>query len=381
MFSFDDICESATFTGIVDYIKDLHQNIVDKQTEKCSDGKLLGEILQMEEESSRVQFTVARFQHSGKFGTQKKSFQYLEKNLPKKDQQLILFLDSDTTVYRNTISELVDFMERRSKNSVGTTCMVHCKTSDRFNILHYLQDVEYSQVNLLIRQLENYLGAVSCLPGVCTMIRFEVLAAVSGDYFSDDSRDDCKNTFDYFQKHLGEDRYLTNLLIMMNPKQHGRSTFCSSAKCKTEPVSSLSGLIRQRRRWILGTLPNQLQLITSPKIWTSMPLLAFEQLLYSIVPGGSLFYVFLIHHISEYFDTSLTLEIRQSRLIGFLIGLGVAIVPIWIPVVLYSVSRKRLKMIFMFPVLFLVQPFLNMLYAFDAIKTVRKRTWGGVRAK
>lgn len=58
---------------------------------------------------------------------------------------------------------------------------------------------------------------------------------------------------------LGEDRYLTTLMLKTFPKR--KNIFCQQAICKTIVPDTFSVLLSQRRRWINSTVHNLLELV------------------------------------------------------------------------------------------------------------------------
>src|SRR5579871_3083150 len=62
--------------------------------------------------------------------------------------------------------------------------------------------------------------------------------------------------------HLGEDRYLTTLMLKHFP--HMKLIFINDATCKTHVPEKWSVLLSQRRRWINSTVHNLLELVFLP---------------------------------------------------------------------------------------------------------------------
>ncbi|KAI9136872.1 chitin synthase-domain-containing protein, partial [Paraphysoderma sedebokerense] len=96
---------------------------------------------------------------------------------------------------------------------------------------------------------------------------------------------------------LGEDRYLTTLMLKSFPKR--KMIYVPSAVCKTEVPTSFSVLLSQRRRWINSTIHNLLELILVPDLCgifcCSMQFVIFLELLGTIVmPSSLLFLLYLI---------------------------------------------------------------------------------------
>ena len=77
--------------------------------------------------------------------------------------------------------------------------------------------------------------------------------------------------YQFHRYHLGEDRYFTHLL-MIKPGEKAILKFNPEARCKTEAPDDLWTLLRQRRRWYLGTICNAIADIMTPKLWINFPL-------------------------------------------------------------------------------------------------------------
>ena len=75
------------------------------------------------------------------------------------------------------------------------------------------------------------------------MIRMEALDAIAPFYFVDL---DVSKDVNYHRFYLGEDRYLTHLLMIMYPSHS--IGFCFSACCKTEAPDTIEKYMKQRRR-------------------------------------------------------------------------------------------------------------------------------------
>jgi len=63
---------------------------------------------------------------------------------------------------------------------------------------------------------------------------------------------------------LGEDRYLTTLILRAFPKR--KTMYCPSAVCETIVPNEFNVLLSQRRRWINGTIHNMFELIVTPEL-------------------------------------------------------------------------------------------------------------------
>ena len=208
-----------------------------------------------------VRITVNRFEHSGKRDTQAKSYEIIDRLYEKDDSARILFIDSDIVLHPNAIHNFI------ARNTVATTGLITCRTSQDFNLLQCLQDAEYLNDQVFIRSTEVLLGAATCLPGALTMTNMKTLREVAPTYFQ---TVDMEESIDYHRLHLGEDRYLTYLLLQ-RASEDERVGFQASAQCKTEAPSSFISLLKQRRRWFMGTCTNDIAMLLSYDIWIRIP--------------------------------------------------------------------------------------------------------------
>jgi chitin synthase len=63
---------------------------------------------------------------------------------------------------------------------------------------------------------------------------------------------------------LGEDRYLTTLMLRAFPKR--KTAYCPSAICETIVPAEFKVLLSQRRRWINGTIHNMFELVVTSEL-------------------------------------------------------------------------------------------------------------------
>jgi len=362
MMSFDDYEISETFAQLVDYLQGRPST-----SNAVRFAENYPEMINVDFKG--IHFTIARFEHSGKLGTQRKTFEYLQKKYPVGNERpRLFFIDSDVVLYPETVRELSMYLEK-NEDREAVTGFVFCQNAWSFNLWQYMQDAEYAEAQLLYRSAETSLGSVTVLPGVCTMIRFEALESVAGDYFYSEA---AKNAFDFCHKDLGEDRYLTHLLMMKSPEKKGRLGFWMLGKCKTEAVESFWKLVNQRRRWLLATITNEALMLSTPRLWFNMFFLMLFRFFMSLKFGGLLFYVYLLDVCLSYYENDILLKV---------LFLALAIVPQWFVVSLLAISERRFKIILLFPIFFLFGPLFTFFFTINSILTLRNRSWGGPRAK
>ena len=104
---------------------------------------------------------------------------------------------------------------------------------------------------------EALLGAITCLPGALTVVRISAMRELARVYFA---QADADSTFEFCRRKLGEDRYLTHLAMEAFPAYS--IGFIPDAISKTEAPDNFANLLKQRRRWLLGSLANEVYCLT-----------------------------------------------------------------------------------------------------------------------
>ncbi|KAI0852440.1 glycosyltransferase family 2 protein [Daldinia vernicosa] len=322
--------------------------------------------------SARI--TVSRFPHGGKRHCQKSTFKLIDKvykeYLKRNDNLFILFIDSDCILDRVCLQNFIYDMELSPGNSRDMLAMtgVITSTTRKHSIITLLQDMEYIHGQLFERTVESGCGAVTCLPGALTMLRFSAFRRMAKYYFADKA-EQCEDLFDFAKSHLGEDRWLTHL-FMIGAKKRYQIQMCTSAFCKTEAVQTVKSLIKQRRRWFLGFITNEVCMLTDWRLWKRYPILLVVRFMQNTIRTTALLFFIMMLSI-------MTTTIRIDRLpVGFIaISLGLN----WLMMIYFGLKLKRFK-IWLYPIMFILNPFFNWYYMVYGIFTAGQRTWGGPRA-
>jgi chitin synthase len=321
-----------------------------------------------------ARITVSRFPHGGKRHCQKATFKLIDKvyteYLKRNDNLFILFIDSDCILDRVCLQNFVYDMELSPGNTRDMLAMtgVITSTTKKHSLITLLQDMEYIHGQLFERTVESGCGSVTCLPGALTMLRFSAFRRMAKYYFADKA-EQCEDLFDYGKCHLGEDRWLTHL-FMIGAKKRYQIQMCTSAFCKTEAVQTYRSLIKQRRRWFLGFITNEVCMLTDIRIWKRYPILAVVRFMQNTIRTTALlFFIMLISIIS----TSKKIKDLPVGFIGISLGLN------WLMMIYFGAKLKRFK-IWLYPLMFIINPFFNWYYMVYGIFTAGQRTWGGPRA-
>ncbi|KAI9491145.1 chitin synthase [Zychaea mexicana] len=181
--------------------------------------------------------------------------------------EYVLMVDSDTEVHTNALNHMISTMlhDGRIIGLCGETQLVNEDKS----LTTMIQVYEYYISHHLAKAFESLFGSVTCLPGCFCMYRVRtpvknepliVSPKVIGDY-SDNNVDTLhkKNLL-----HLGEDRYLTTLMMKHFPQY--KMKFTPYAQCKTVAPEQWQVLLSQRRRWINSTIHNLFELVLLPDL-------------------------------------------------------------------------------------------------------------------
>ncbi|KAF8249775.1 hypothetical protein K440DRAFT_542472 [Wilcoxina mikolae CBS 423.85] len=321
-----------------------------------------------------MRITVSRFEHGGKRHCQKKTFRLIDKvyaeYLKRHDNLFILFIDSDCILDKVCIQNFVYEMELKpgSKHNMLAMTGVITATAKKQTLITLLQDMEYIHGQLFERSVESACGSVTCLPGALTILRFSAFRKMAKYYFADKA-EQCDDLFDYGKCHLGEDRWLTHL-FMIGAKERYQIQMCTGAFCKTEAVLSFRSLLKQRRRWFLGFITNEVCMLTDIRLWRRYPVLCVVRFMQNTIRTTALLFFIMVLSI-------ITTTQKVSQLpVGFIaVSLGLN----WALMFYFGIRLKRFKA-WLYPLMFVINPFFNWVYMVYGIFTAGQRTWGGPRA-
>ncbi|OQD72950.1 hypothetical protein PENDEC_c018G05335 [Penicillium decumbens] len=210
--------------------------------------------------------------------------------------EYILQVDADTVVAPDAGTRFVSafLSDTRLIGVCGETALSNAKTS----MVTMIQVYEYYISHNLTKAFESLFGSVTCLPGCFSMYR--IRSAETGkplfvskeivEAYSEIRVDTLhmKNLL-----HLGEDRYLTTLLIKHHPKFKTKYIFRSHAW--TVAPESFAVFLSQRRRWINSTVHNLIELVPLQQLCGfccfSMRFIVFVDLLSTIIQPVTVAYV------------------------------------------------------------------------------------------
>ncbi|CCX06546.1 Similar to Chitin synthase 8; acc. no. Q4P9K9 [Pyronema omphalodes CBS 100304] len=218
--------------------------------------------------------------------------------------EFILQIDADTVVAPDSGTRMVASLvaDTRIIALCGETGLNNAKHS----FITMIQVYEYFISHNLSKAFESLFGSVTCLPGCFSMYR--IRAAETGkalfvsreiiEAYSENRVDTLhmKNLL-----HLGEDRYLTTLLLKHHPSF--KTKFIFDAHAWTIAPDSWSVFLSQRRRWINSTIHNLAELVPMQQLCGfccfSMRFVVFLDLLSTIIAPVTVGYLcYLIYMVA-----------------------------------------------------------------------------------
>ena len=286
--------------------------------------------------------------------------------------EFMLQIDADTVVAADSATRMIaTFLhDTRIIAVCGETSLSNAKSS----IITMIQVYEYYISHNLTKAFESLFGSVTCLPGCFSMYR--IRAAETGKPLFV-----CKEICDDYAEirvdtlhmknllHLGEDRYLTTLLLKHHPKF--KTKFIFNANAWTIAPDSWTVFMSQRRRWINSTVHNLMELIPLQQLCGfccfSMRFIVFLDLLSTLIaPVAVAYIVYLIVLLA--IDSSVV-PLMAFVLLGAIYGLQAII----------FILRRKWEMIGWMIIYILAMPVFSMglpLYAFWHMDDF---SWGNTR--
>ncbi|KAK5682796.1 hypothetical protein LTS10_005926 [Elasticomyces elasticus] len=202
--------------------------------------------------------------------------------------EFLLQIDADTVVAADSATRFVSaFLHDTKLIAVcGETALSNSKSS----MITMMQVYEYYISHNLTKAFESLFGSVTCLPGCFSMYRIRAAETgkplfVSREIVQDYSEIRVDTLHAKNLLHLGEDRYLTTLLLKHHPKY--KTKYIMRAHAWTIAPESWSVFMSQRRRWINSTVHNLIELIPLQQLCGfccfSMRFIVFLDLLSTII--------------------------------------------------------------------------------------------------
>ena len=220
--------------------------------------------------------------------------------------EVALMVDADTKVFPDSLTHMISAMVKDPEimGLCGETKIAN-KTQSWVSMI---QVFEYFISHHLAKSFESCFGGVTCLPGCFCMYRIKTPKGAQNYWVPILANPDIvehysENVVDTLHKKnlllLGEDRYLSTLMLKTFPKR--KQVFVPQAVCKTTVPDKFKVLLSQRRRWINSTIHNLMELVLVRDLCGtfcfSMQFVVFIDLIGCIVlPAAIIFTVYVGKH-------------------------------------------------------------------------------------
>jgi chitin synthase len=180
--------------------------------------------------------------------------------------EMVLMVDADTKVFPDSLTHMISAMVKDP--DVMGLCGETKIANKRASWVTMIQVFEYFISHHLSKSFESVFGGVTCLPGCFCMYRIKAPKGGQNYWVPILANPDVvehysENVVDTLHTKnlllLGEDRYLSTLMLRTFPKR--KQIFVPQAVCKTTVPEEFRVLLSQRRRWINSTVHNLMELV------------------------------------------------------------------------------------------------------------------------
>lgn len=171
--------------------------------------------------------------------------------------ELMIFIDSDSFVEKNTTRALVKYFVNKKVAAVAGHAYV---ANENKNILTKMQSVRYFVAFRAYKASEALFGAVTCCSGCCSAYRREYALEVLDEWLG--------QSFLGVRCTYGDDRSLTNYLLQKNY----HTLYASDAKSRTFVPETFKKFMRQQLRWKKSWVRESLK--ASTFLWKRNPIMS-----------------------------------------------------------------------------------------------------------
>jgi chitin synthase len=223
--------------------------------------------------------------------------------------EMVLMVDADTKVYPDSLTHMISAMVKDPE--IMGLCGETKIANKRSSWVTAIQVFEYFISHHLSKSFESVFGGVTCLPGCFCMYRIKapkggqnywVPILANPDVVEHYSENVVETLHTKNLLLLGEDRYLSTLMLRTFPKR--KQVFVPQAVCKTTVPEEFSVLLSQRRRWINSTVHNLMELVLVRDLCGtfcfSMQFVVFVDLVGTLVLPAAIAFTFYVSKSSLY---------------------------------------------------------------------------------
>jgi chitin synthase len=217
--------------------------------------------------------------------------------------EAVLMVDADTKVFPDSLTHMLCAMVRDP--DIMGLCGETKIANKRDSWVTAIQVFEYFISHHSSKAFESVFGGVTCLPGCFCMYRIKAPKGAQNYWVPILANPDIvehysENVVDTLHTKnlllLGEDRYLTTLMLRTFPKR--KQVFVPQAVCKTTVPDKFMVLLSQRRRWINSTIHNLMELVLVKDLCGtfcfSMQFVIFIELIGTLVLPAAIAFTFYV---------------------------------------------------------------------------------------
>ncbi|PHH67275.1 hypothetical protein CDD81_3044 [Ophiocordyceps australis] len=217
--------------------------------------------------------------------------------------EIVLMVDADTKVFPDSLTHMVSAMVKDPE--IMGLCGETKIANKRDSWVTAIQVFEYFISHHLAKSFESIFGGVTCLPGCFCMYRIKapkgghnywVPILANPDIVEHYSENVVETLHEKNLYLLGEDRFLTTLMLRTFPKR--KQVFVPQAVCKTTVPDKFMVLLSQRRRWINSTIHNLMELVLVRDLCGtfcfSMQFVIFVELVGTLVLPAAIAFTFYV---------------------------------------------------------------------------------------
>lgn len=255
--------------------------------------------------------------------------------------EIVLMVDADTKLYPDSTTHMIAEMVKDP--SIMGLCGETKIANKAASWVTAIQVFEYYISHHQAKAFESVFGGVTCLPGCFCMYRIKAPKGSNGYWVPILANPDIverysDNAVDTLHRKnlllLGEDRYLTSLMLRTFPKR--KQIFVPKACCKTIVPDTFSVLLSQRRRWINSTVHNLMELLLVNDLCGtfcfSMQFVIFIELIGTLVLPAAIAFTIYVIIISIFTKPT---PILTLVLLGIIFGLPAAMIVVTVSSVKY----------------------------------------------
>ncbi len=277
----------------------------------------------------------------------------------------LLIIDTDTEIMNGSLNRMVIHCEK--DNKVIGVCGETIVNNKFKSILAMSQVFEYWISHITLKCLETVFGNVLVLSGCLSLYRSKLLC--NQKMIQEYTKTDIKNNVYHGNLYeLGEDRFLTNLLLKYNPEM--KTSYIEAAKCKTDVPENYNVLLCQRRRWTNSLISCNIMLLFNTPRYNILQKIAFRIIL--LLELYLCFIFPLLISLSIY-------NIVYNIINGFVIVVLIqTIIFICAPIIICIISGKMEMILYALPFI-LLQPFYSIIIPIYSIFNIDNLKWGKTR--